>query len=48
MNIKEKARKIKLLILDVDGVLTDGKIVLDESGKQLKFLMSRMAWVWSY
>jgi 3-deoxy-D-manno-octulosonate 8-phosphate phosphatase (KDO 8-P phosphatase) len=36
-NIIEKAKKIKLLILDVDGVLTDGKIVLDESGKQLKF-----------
>lgn len=37
MNIKEKAKKVKLLILDVDGVLTDGKIVLDETGKQLKF-----------
>ncbi len=37
MNIKDKARKVKLLILDVDGVLTDGKIVLDETGRQLKF-----------
>lgn len=36
-NIIDKAKKVKLLILDVDGVLTDGKIVLDESGKQLKF-----------
>jgi len=37
MSIKEKAKKIKLLILDVDGVLTDGKIVFDERGKQFKF-----------
>lgn len=35
--IQDKARKIKLLILDVDGVMTDGKIVMDEKGKQLKF-----------
>jgi Low specificity phosphatase (HAD superfamily) len=26
LNITEKARKLKLLILDVDGVLTDGKL----------------------
>ena len=37
MSIKEKAKKIKLLILDVDGVLTNGKIIVDEAGKQLKF-----------
>jgi 3-deoxy-D-manno-octulosonate 8-phosphate phosphatase (KDO 8-P phosphatase) len=36
-SIKEKANKIKLLILDVDGVLTDGKIVFNEAGRQLKF-----------
>jgi 3-deoxy-D-manno-octulosonate 8-phosphate phosphatase (KDO 8-P phosphatase) len=30
------ARKIKLLILDVDGVLTDGSIVLDNYGNELK------------
>ena len=27
--IKEKGRNIKLLILDVDGVMTDGSIILD-------------------
>lgn len=37
MNIKDRAKRVKILILDVDGVLTDGKIVLDETGKQLKF-----------
>jgi 3-deoxy-D-manno-octulosonate 8-phosphate phosphatase (KDO 8-P phosphatase) len=30
------ARKIKLLILDVDGVLTDGSIILDNYGNELK------------
>ena len=33
----EKARKIKLLLLDVDGVLTDGRIVYDSRGQDLKF-----------
>jgi 3-deoxy-D-manno-octulosonate 8-phosphate phosphatase (KDO 8-P phosphatase) len=28
---------VKLLILDVDGVLTDGRIVLDDRGGQTKF-----------
>ncbi len=32
----EKARAIKLLILDVDGVLTDGKIIYTEQGEELK------------
>ena len=30
-------RKVKLLILDVDGVLTDGRIIYDSSGKDSKF-----------
>ncbi len=34
--IIEKAKKIKLLILDVDGVLTDGSIILDSNGNELK------------
>ncbi len=33
---RQKILKIKLLILDVDGVLTDGKIVLDEQGREIK------------
>ncbi|MFV1951955.1 MAG: KdsC family phosphatase [Nitrospinota bacterium] len=33
----EKAKKIKLLILDVDGVMTDGRIILGDDGKELKF-----------
>jgi len=36
-SITEKAKKIKLLILDVDGVLTDGRIIYDDFGDELKF-----------
>ena len=35
--ILNKAKKIKLLATDVDGVLTDGKIVILNSGEELKF-----------
>ncbi|MBN1869440.1 MAG: HAD-IIIA family hydrolase [Candidatus Omnitrophica bacterium] len=34
--IREKIKNIKLLIMDVDGVLTNGDIVLDENGKETK------------
>ncbi|MBI5145138.1 MAG: HAD-IIIA family hydrolase [Candidatus Omnitrophica bacterium] len=32
-----KAKKIKLLLLDVDGVLTDGRIIYDSRGRDMKF-----------
>ena len=32
----EIANQVKLLVLDVDGVLTDGGIYFDDSGKELK------------
>ncbi|MDD5669532.1 MAG: HAD-IIIA family hydrolase [Candidatus Omnitrophica bacterium] len=35
--IIEKAKKIKLLLLDVDGVLTDGRIIYDSKGRDSKF-----------
>jgi len=31
-----KAKDIRMLILDVDGVMTSGSIIMDESGKELK------------
>ncbi|MBN1228012.1 MAG: HAD-IIIA family hydrolase [Deltaproteobacteria bacterium] len=31
-----KLKRIKLLLLDVDGVLTDGSITYDERGKEIK------------
>ena len=34
--LKEKAEKVKLIILDVDGVLTDGKIIYDSEGREIK------------
>lgn len=34
--LKDKAKKIKLLILDVDGVMTDGRIILDNEGNEIK------------
>jgi len=38
---KEKIKKIKILLLDVDGVLTDSSIVFDSDGKELKFFNAR-------
>lgn len=34
--LKNIAKNIKLLILDVDGVLTDGRIILDNEGNEFK------------
>lgn len=36
-DLREKARQIKLLLLDVDGVLTDGRIIYDSRGRDMKF-----------
>lgn len=35
--LEERARKIKVLLLDVDGVLTDGRIIYDSKGRDSKF-----------
>ncbi len=37
MTIEERAKKIKMLLLDVDGVLTDGRIIYDSRGNDMKF-----------
>ena len=36
-DLKDRAKKIKLLLLDVDGVLTDGRIIYDSRGRDMKF-----------
>lgn len=36
-----RARKIRLLVLDVDGVLTDGRMALSERGDELKSFSAR-------
>ena len=35
--VKEKAGRVGLLLLDVDGVLTDGRIIYDSRGRDSKF-----------
>jgi 3-deoxy-D-manno-octulosonate 8-phosphate phosphatase (KDO 8-P phosphatase) len=35
-SIQARTRKIKLLLLDVDGVMTDGRIILDSHGNESK------------
>lgn len=34
--IHQKAQKIRLLLLDVDGILTDGRIFYGEKGREMK------------
>jgi len=36
IEVSERARKIKLLIMDCDGVLTDGRILMNASGEETK------------
>jgi 3-deoxy-D-manno-octulosonate 8-phosphate phosphatase (KDO 8-P phosphatase) len=40
-DIQEKARQIKLVIFDVDGVLTDGSLFLGDDGQEYKAFNSR-------
>ncbi|MBU1727596.1 MAG: HAD-IIIA family hydrolase [Candidatus Omnitrophica bacterium] len=35
-DLKDKVKKIKLFLLDVDGVLTDGRIIYDSRGHDMK------------
>lgn len=37
----ERARKVRLLALDVDGVLTDGRLYFDSQGNELKAFSTR-------
>ena len=34
--VAARARKIRLLVMDVDGVLTDGRMIISERGDELK------------
>lgn len=36
MTINQQAKKIKMLILDIDGVMTDGRIIYDSKSNELK------------
>lgn len=35
--ISRRLNKVRMLMLDVDGVLTDGRIVMNDRGEELKF-----------
>ena len=35
--IKPDMKEIKVIAMDVDGVMTDGRIIYDGTGKELKF-----------
>lgn len=35
--LKKRAKRIRVLIMDVDGVLTPGYIVMGDSGREMKF-----------
>jgi len=37
----ERAAKIRMLVLDVDGVLTDGRLYFDNNGNELKSFSTR-------
>ena len=38
---KDRAKRIRLLLLDVDGVLTDGQLAFDGAGREIKFFHIR-------
>lgn len=42
-SILNQLKKIKLIVSDVDGVLTDGQIYLDAEGRELKIFNARDA-----
>jgi 3-deoxy-D-manno-octulosonate 8-phosphate phosphatase (KDO 8-P phosphatase) len=48
-DILERARRIKLLLLDVDGVLTDGRVGVHSDGSESKsfFIRDGIALVWA-
>ena len=39
--LKERAAGVRMLILDVDGVLTDGKLYFDHAGNEMKAFNTR-------
>lgn len=39
--LRERASKIRMLVLDVDGVLTDGKLYFDHAGNETKAFNTR-------
>ena len=40
-HVLARARRVRLLVMDVDGVLTDGRMILSERGDELKAFHTR-------
>ena len=36
MNFIEKLKNVQILVMDVDGVLTDGKLYYSDAGEEIK------------
>ena len=49
MTLQERAARVKLLLFDVDGVLTDGTVAIDSQGYESKqfFIRDGAAMVWA-
>jgi 3-deoxy-D-manno-octulosonate 8-phosphate phosphatase (KDO 8-P phosphatase) len=49
MNVQDKAARIKLILVDVDGVLTDGTVLVHGDGTESKgfFIRDGIAMVWA-
>lgn len=47
-DLLKKAARIKALLVDVDGVLTDGRIIYDDNGRELKNFNVRDGAIVSY
>ena len=47
--VRERARRVRLILLDVDGVLTDGTVVIHASGDESKafFIRDGLSMVWA-
>ena len=41
MNYKEKLNKVETFVFDVDGVFTDGKIIVDSQGKESRLFNTK-------
>lgn len=40
-DVSERARKIKLIVFDVDGVMTDGRLIIGDDGQEYKAFNSQ-------
>jgi 3-deoxy-D-manno-octulosonate 8-phosphate phosphatase (KDO 8-P phosphatase) len=49
LSLQEKAARIKLILFDVDGVLTDGAVLINSDGSESKnfFIRDGIAMVWA-